>query len=535
MRLADQEPKSALPREGWILYDGGCGFCFRWVHFWKSVVEPRGFAIKDLQSAYADGSLQISQENMLDDIRILTRSGELESGADAYLYVARRIWWAWPFFAIFSFQALIGCSGGAIAGLIEIDTESLVLVRCRKNAWTGTLRKTVSEHLQQHRRAYNAVLRILISAGEASGEMYGAQLIEALHRRDPHLEFFGVGGDRMRAAGCDTVVDAKDLSVVGITEILSHLPKIYGLYKRLIREADRRKPDLAIVIDSPAFNWRVARQMKKRGIPSGLLRRTAVLGMASGTRSPHPRLRRQSAGDLSLRRKVLRDRGVDATFVGHPLADLPNPSILRNDYASQFQLDPAKHWITLMPGSRVKEVRMNLPTILEAAAQLGDAYEFLLPVAPTLDRIFLKSYREPATHYASPRIPARALAFARRHHRQRHGNGRSRNDAHTVRDGLSRLAPHLYAGQAAGQSPALRHGEPDRRRGSCPRTRAAATSRRTKLLPACSEILPDGAPRNRMLEGLTQVKAQACVRRGTPPKIQRRIRRTAPPQFYTDP
>ena len=71
----------------------------------------------------------------------------------------------------------------------------------------------------------------------------------------------------MRDAGCDTVVDAKDLSVVGITEILSHLPKIYGLYRHLIAEADRRKPDLAIVIDSPAFNWRVARQMKKRGIP----------------------------------------------------------------------------------------------------------------------------------------------------------------------------------------------------------------------------------------------------------------------------
>src|SRR5207344_669806 len=82
------------------------------------------------------------------------------------------------------------------------------------------------------------------------------------------LEFFGVGGDRMRAAGCDTVVDAKDLAVVGITEILSRLPQILGLYRRLIAEADRRKPDLAIVIDSPAFNWRVARQMKKRGIPT---------------------------------------------------------------------------------------------------------------------------------------------------------------------------------------------------------------------------------------------------------------------------
>jgi lipid-A-disaccharide synthase len=81
---------------------------------------------------------------------------------------------------------------------------------------------------------------------------------------------------------------------------------------------------------------------------------------------------------------------VDATFVGHPLAELPHPAISREAYAAQHQLDPAKYWITLMPGSRVKEVRMNLPTILDAAAQLGPAYAFLLPVAPTLDRAFVE-------------------------------------------------------------------------------------------------------------------------------------------------
>jgi predicted DCC family thiol-disulfide oxidoreductase YuxK len=101
MTSTDQKSEHAFPRQGWILYDGGCGFCFRWVHLWKKVVERRGFAIKDLQSAAAEGSLQIPQENLLDDIRVLTRAGELESGADAYLYVARRIWWAWPFSAIF--------------------------------------------------------------------------------------------------------------------------------------------------------------------------------------------------------------------------------------------------------------------------------------------------------------------------------------------------------------------------------------------------------------------------------------------------
>jgi predicted DCC family thiol-disulfide oxidoreductase YuxK len=101
MSPADHK-SAALPREGWILYDGGCGFCFRWVNFWKEVVGRRGFAIKDLQSASADGTLQIAKEHLLDDIRVLTRDGALESGAGAYLYVARRIWWAWPFYAIFS-------------------------------------------------------------------------------------------------------------------------------------------------------------------------------------------------------------------------------------------------------------------------------------------------------------------------------------------------------------------------------------------------------------------------------------------------
>src|SRR5271169_4699707 len=101
MTLADHELEATSPREGWILYDGRCGFCFRWVHFWKKLVERRGFAIKDLQSAAADGIVQIPQANLLDDIQVLTRAGKLESGANAYLYVSRQIWWAWPFYAIF--------------------------------------------------------------------------------------------------------------------------------------------------------------------------------------------------------------------------------------------------------------------------------------------------------------------------------------------------------------------------------------------------------------------------------------------------
>jgi lipid-A-disaccharide synthase len=196
----------------------------------------------------------------------------------------------------------------------------------------------------------------------------------------------------MRAAGCDTVVDAKDLSVVGITEILSHLPRIYRLYQHLIAEADKRKPDLAIVIDSPAFNWRVARQMKKRGIPVVYY----VAPQFWAWRQKRVKLL-QKYIDKALvifpfEEKFYREHGVDATFVGHPLADLPEPSIDRKNYAIRHNLDSAKHWITLMPGSRAKEVGMNLPTILESAARLGPDYEFLLPVAPTLDRVFLETF-----------------------------------------------------------------------------------------------------------------------------------------------
>ncbi len=246
-------------------------------------------------------------------------------------------------------------------------------------------------------------VRILISAGEASGEMYGALLIEALQRlagESPaptqttpgrKLEFFGVGGERMRAAGCDTVVDAKELSVVGISEILGHLPKIWSLFHKLIAEADWRKPDLAVVIDSPAFNWRVARQMHKRGIPVVYY----VCPQFWAWRQGRVRLLRKYVDKalviFPFEEKFYRDRGVDASFVGHPLADLPRPEIDRTAYATEHQLDAAKPWITLMPGSRVKEVRMNLPVILESAAKLGPGYEFLLPVAPTLDRSFLQS------------------------------------------------------------------------------------------------------------------------------------------------
>ena len=159
----------------------------------------------------------------------------------------------------------------------------------------------------------------------------------------------------MRAAGCEIVVDAKDLAVVGITEVLSHLPKILGLYRKLIRAADEKRPALAVVIDAPAFNWRVARQMRRRGIPVVYY----VCPQFWAWRQGRVKLLRKYVNKalviFPFEEKFYRDRGVDATFVGHPLADLPAPAITRDAYAAENQLDAAKPWITLMPGSRRKE------------------------------------------------------------------------------------------------------------------------------------------------------------------------------------
>ena len=233
-------------------------------------------------------------------------------------------------------------------------------------------------------------LRILISAGEASGDMYGAQLIEALRRRRPDLEVFGLGGERMRAAGCETLVDAKDIAVVGITEILRHLPRIYARFGRLRRAIAQRKPDIGVVIDSPAFNLRVARALHRQGIPVVYYVAPQFWAWRQWRARIVRRYVRQTLTIFPFEVDFWRHWGVPAQFVGHPLAEAARPSIGREELAHGNGLHPAKPWITLMPGSRRREVEMNLPTMVAAAARLGQGYEFLLPVAPTLEATFLR-------------------------------------------------------------------------------------------------------------------------------------------------
>jgi lipid-A-disaccharide synthase len=340
--------------------------------------------------------------------------------------------------------------------------------------------------------------------------MYGAGLMEALHRVEPTLEFFGGGGDKMRAAGCDTVVDAKDLSVVGITEILGHLPKIWGLFHKLIAEADQRNPDLAIVIDSHAFNWRVARQMKKRGIPVVYY----VCPQFWAWRQGRVRLLRKYVDKalviFPFEEKFYRDRGVEAEFVGHPLTDLRRPAISREQYAAENGLAASKPWITLMPGSRVKEVRMNLPGMLQAAELLGPEYNFLIPVAPTIPKslVFelMKSDEGTAPIYlTSEALPSLAHSRA----------GIIASGTATVEAGMMetpfvmvyRVTPLTYLlGRSAVKVPYFAMVNLIAGEKVVPEM-VQQEFTPEKVVAEVSKIIPDGAPRDKMLHGLRRVRA----------------------------
>lgn len=226
--------------------------------------------------------------------------------------------------------------------------------------------------------------KIFISAGEASGEHYAAQLIPAIRKLSPDAEFFGLGGQRMEALGFRRIVRAEDVAVMGITEIIRHIPRIYGEYRKLKASIAAERPDAAILIDFPDVNLSLARTLHDLGIP--VIYFVSPQLWAWKKYRIH-RVRRYVDRMLVIfpfEESFYREHGVKADFVGHPLAEMPRPSISRNEFADQYCIDSSKPWIGLLPGSRFKEIRLNLPEMIEAASQLHEPCEFLLPLAPTL-------------------------------------------------------------------------------------------------------------------------------------------------------
>jgi lipid-A-disaccharide synthase len=230
---------------------------------------------------------------------------------------------------------------------------------------------------------------LFISAGEASGEQYGALLVEALKQRlaaaGQSAAFFGMGGQRMEAAGLERVVRSEDMAVMGLTEVVLHLPRIWREFRKLKKAIRTRRPSVAVLIDFPEVHFRLAKELHRLGIP--------VVYFVS------PQLWAWKRHRIKLVRKFIdrmlvifpfeepfyRENGVEAEFVGHPLADLPAPTVSRAQFAAENSLDPSKTWIGLLPGSRPKEIHDNLADILKAARALAGGFQFLIPLASTLN------------------------------------------------------------------------------------------------------------------------------------------------------
>ena len=229
--------------------------------------------------------------------------------------------------------------------------------------------------------------RLLISCGEPSGEFYAAELVAELRRRSPDLEAFGLGGDRLAAEDVRLLAHLRDLAVVGLVEVLSHLRRLKRLFDSVVAEAARVRPDVAVLIDYPDFNLRLARELKKLGIPVVYYVSPQLWAWRRGRIKDVKRDVAKMLAIFPFEEKIYKDAGVPISFVGHPLIDHVKPPADRSAVAARLGLAPDRPVIALLPGSRNKEVAFNLPPMLGAVALLRERrpdLQFVLAAAPHL-------------------------------------------------------------------------------------------------------------------------------------------------------
>ena len=235
--------------------------------------------------------------------------------------------------------------------------------------------------------------RLLISCGEASGDLYGAELVRHLRDQVPGLDTFGLGGDRLQAEGASLLAHVRDLAVVGLLEVVSHLRDLRAVFRRVVAEAERCRPDAAVLVDYPDFNLRLARELHRRGIP--------VIYYVSPQLWAWRRGRIHDIRESVARMLVIfpfeealyRDAGVPVSFVGHPLVSLVHPPADPATVRRELGLDPDRPVVALLPGSRAKEVAHNLPPMAESVDALAAArpgLQFVAAVAASLDPALIR-------------------------------------------------------------------------------------------------------------------------------------------------
>jgi lipid-A-disaccharide synthase len=230
--------------------------------------------------------------------------------------------------------------------------------------------------------------RLLVSCGEPSGDLYAGDLVHHLHEQAGPVEVFGLGGDRLLAEGGRLLAHVRDLAVVGLLEVLLHLRKLRAVFRSVLDEVERDPPALAVLVDYAEFNLRLARELKRRGIPVVYY----VSPQVWAWRRARLRTIRESVSHMLVifpfEEPLYRKAGVPVTFVGHPLVDLARPAEDRSAFLASRGVDPARPVLAVLPGSRRQEVAHNLPSIAAAVKLLRERrpdLQFALAVAPSLE------------------------------------------------------------------------------------------------------------------------------------------------------
>jgi len=232
----------------------------------------------------------------------------------------------------------------------------------------------------------------MMSCGEPSGDLYAGALVAALRRREPGIEVFGLGGDRFKAAGGDLVADFHGLSVTGLTEALSVLPRSWRTLRLLAAAARQRRPHALVVIDYPDFNFRLMRAIKRLGVPVIYYVSPQLWAWRAGRIKTMKKIVDRVLPIFPFEEAIYQREGIDARFVGHPLIDLVAPEQSRGQLLRRLNLDAARPVVALLPGSRTNELERLAPVMAAAApmiaAQVPGA-QFIVARAPNLsDRLF---------------------------------------------------------------------------------------------------------------------------------------------------
>ena len=241
----------------------------------------------------------------------------------------------------------------------------------------------------------NEERKILIVAGETSGDLLGAHLVKAVLPMDPGLRFYGVGGKHLRSMGTDVIFDSSELAVVGIVEVFSRLHSNYRAFRWLKRSLERDKPALVVLVDFPELNLRLAKEAYKRKIPVFYYISPQVWAWRRGRVKKIAKLVHKLVVILPFEVPFYRQRGIDCEFVGHPLIDIVKPHLSKEAAHDIFRLDKDKRTIGLLPGSRREEVQNLLPVLLKGAHLLLRDFpnlQFIIPLAPAIDRFEVEKY-----------------------------------------------------------------------------------------------------------------------------------------------